>query len=125
MNTTVEIILSKYEDKVSELGLQLREFLLSNLKNINEQPDAAASIIGYNFGTGYKDLICTIIPSRKGIKLGLYKGSELPDPEKLLTGSGKVHKFVEIKSEKDIRSPALLNLLKQALKAHQMRIDNK
>lgn len=121
MNTTVEIILSKYENKISELGLQLREFILSNLKNISEQPDAAANIIGYNFGTGYKDLICTIMPSKRGLKLGFYKGSELPDPQKLLTGSGKVHKFVEIKSAHDISSPALKRLLTEAVNAWRAR----
>jgi hypothetical protein len=121
MSSALEKILSKYEEKISTLGYQLREFLLKNLDNINEQADEAASIIGFNYGTGYKDLICTIMPSKKGIKLGFYKGSELPDPAKLLTGSGKVHKFVEINSVKDISNPALKELLSEAIKARQNR----
>ena len=121
MNTTAEDILSKYEEKISTLGFQLRKFLLKNIDNINEQPDEKANIIGFSYGTGYKDLICTIIPSKKAIKLGFYKGSELPDPAKLLTGSGKVHKFVEINSPKDISNPALKKLLNEAIKAHQNR----
>ena len=83
---TPENILSKYSDDVSTLGLELRTFLLERLGDINEQADEAAGIIGYNYGTGYKDLICTIMPSTQGIKLGFYKGTELPDPAKLLTG---------------------------------------
>ena len=118
---TVDTILSKYEDKISVLGFRLREFLLKELSGIIEYPDAPANIIGYGFGPGYKDLICTIIPSKKGIKLGFYKGSELPDPEKLLTGTGKVHKYVEIKSENDISNPDLKKLLMNALKAYGKR----
>jgi Domain of unknown function (DU1801) len=121
MNAAAEKILTKYEEKISTIGFQLRDFLLKNIDNITEQPDESANVIGYNYGTGYKDLICTIIPSKKGMKLGFYKGSELPDPAKLLTGSGKVHKFVEINSAKDISNPALKKLLSEAIKAHQNR----
>jgi hypothetical protein len=119
---TVESILSQYEPKISTLGFELRAFLLSALKDIQEEAESSPNIIGYSYGKGYSNLICTIIPSKKGIKLGFYKGIELPDPEKLLTGSGKVHKFVEIKSKSDINNPALLNLLKEAVKLHHARI---
>ena len=79
-------------------------------------------MIGYSYGAGYKDLICTIILSKKGIKLGFYRGGELPDPKKLLTGSGKVHRYVEINSEEDIRNPALLALLEHAVDAREKRL---
>ena len=118
---TAEEILSRYEEKIAQLGLQLRDFLFSELKDINEEVDATANIISFNYGKGYKNIICVIIPSKKGIKLGFYKGSELPDPEKLLTGTGKVHRFVEIKSVQDINNPALKRLLKEAVAAYTIR----
>jgi|GEM_PF-1500318 len=92
-------ILAQFPESVAATGSGLRQFLLRQLKGVTEQPDPTANVIGYNYGAGYKDLICTIILSKKGIKLGFYKGSELPDPKKLLTGSGKVHRYVEINSE--------------------------
>ena len=122
---TAESILSRYEEKISTLGLQLRELLLSALKDIHEEADDSANIIGYNYGKGYSTLICTIILSKKGIKLGFYKGSELPDPDKLLTGSGKVHKFVEIKTKSDIKNPTLLKLINEAVKAYHKRTGDK
>ena len=118
---TAEEILSRYEEKIAQLGLQLRVFLFSELKDINEEVDASANIISFNYGKGYQNIICVIIPSKKGIKLGFYKGSELPDPEKLLTGTGKVHRFVEIKSVQDINNPALKRLLKEAVAAYTIR----
>jgi hypothetical protein len=120
--TTAEGILSKYDEEVSKLGFQLREFLLKELQQIIEYPDGPANIIGYGFGPGYKQLLCTIIPSKKGIKLGFYKGSELPDPKKLLMGSGKVHRYVEIKSENDVKDPAIKKLVDEALKAYHKRL---
>ena len=118
---TAEEILSRYEEKIAQAALQLRDFLFSELKDINEEVDATANIISFNYGKGYKNIICVILLSKKGIKLGFYKGSELPDPEKLLTGTGKVHRFVEIKSVRDINSPALKHLLKEAVTAYTIR----
>jgi hypothetical protein len=120
--TTAEGILSKYDEQVSTLGFKLREFLLTELKEIIEYPDGPANIIGYGFGPGYKQLLCTIIPSKKGIKLGFYKGIELPDPKRFLTGSGKVHRYVEIKSENDVKDPAIKKLLNEALNAYHKRV---
>lgn len=124
-NAAVEEILSRYDENISALAFQLRAFLLEHLENIAEQADQSANIVGYGYGPGYKDMICTIMLSKKGVKLGLYKGTELPDPAHLLMGTGKVHKFVEIHSAKEIREPALKNLLKEAVKAHQDRLSGK
>jgi hypothetical protein len=118
---TADKILAQFPQSVAATGLRLRQFLLRHLKGITEQPDLKANVIGYSYGTGYKDLICTIILSKKGIKLGFYKGAELPDPKKLLTGSGKVHRYVEIKSEEEIRNPALVELLEHAVEAWEKR----
>jgi hypothetical protein len=118
---SVDKILARFPPSIAAAGASLRQFLLARLKGITEQPDPKANVIGYSYGTGYKDMICTIILSKKGIKLGFYKGSELPDPEKLLTGSGKIHRYVEINSEKDIQNPALLALLEHAVQAREKR----
>lgn len=121
MSARAEAILLKYNEPVSTLGLQLRELLRSQLQDCTEVPDSSANILSYGYGKGYSDTVCVIIPSKKGIKLGFYKGTELHDPEKLLTGSGKVHRYVEIKSESNIRSIALTALISEALKAWKIR----
>ena len=118
---TVEDILSQFDEKTATLALQLRKFLFDEIKGVIEIPDNSANLIGYGFGSGYKDLICTILLSKQGVKLGFNRGSELPDPQKLLTGSGKVHRFVEVKTLSDIKSPGLKKLIAEALKAYELR----
>ena len=125
MQSKVEQIFVKYDKSISSLRLHLREFLHSLLDGCTEMPDLYANMIAYGYGTGYVDMVCTIIPSKKGIKLGFYKGSDLPDPENLLTGSGKVHRYVEIKSEKDIRRRAIRQLVKEAIKSWKTRKQTK
>ena len=125
MEPKVESILMQYDESVSSLAFHLRDFLLSQLDGCVEIPDIPAKMIAYGYGPGYTDMVCTIIPSKKGIKLGFYKGSELQDPTKLLTGSGKVHRYVEIKSERDIKNKALKQLVKEALKSWKSRKQTK
>jgi hypothetical protein len=62
--TTAEGILSQYDPEVSKLGFQLRELLLKELKEIIAYSDGPTNIIGYGFGPGYKQLLCTIIPCK-------------------------------------------------------------
>jgi hypothetical protein len=103
-------IFSKYDGPIADLGSATRDFLLANLPGVLEEADPAGGLIGYGFGPGYKGSICTIIPSTKEIKLGLYKGTELPDPDGLLEGSGKVHRYVVVRSAQDLRKPALRSI---------------
>jgi len=119
---TIIAFLSNYSPEISTLAASLRRFLLKNLTGIREQLDIKAKIIAFGYGAGYKDNICNILLSKSGVKLGLNKGAELSDPAKLLTGSGKVHKYAEIKSERDIKSSALKKLLTEAVKAYKVRI---
>lgn len=115
-------IFGKYSDTVSSLGFAVRELILHELPGVTETHDTSANILGYGYGPGYKDHVCAIIPSKKGIKLGFYKGGELPDPAGVMTGSGKVHKYVEIKSVKDPGDSVLRALLGHALKACRNRM---
>jgi len=116
---TVTDIFSKFDEDTATLASKLRKFILEELKDILEIPDNSVNLVGYGYGTGYKDLICVIMLSKEWIKLGLNRGSGLPDPNKLLTGSGKVHRYDEIKDEADIKSPALKKLVSGALKAYK------
>jgi hypothetical protein len=119
MNT--EFFLSGYDESITAIAMSLREFLFSQLPGIREEVDLPARIISYSYGPGYKNIICVIILSKKGIKLGFYKGGELPDPEKLLTGTGKVHRYVGLKSVETLDDPALIDLLAMAVAAYQKR----
>ena len=113
--------LSAYKEEVFNHALILREIVLKNLPNIVEQLDMSAKMIAYAYGQKYTDLICVIIPSKDGLKLGFNKGSTLPDPSRILKGSGKISRYVIIKTEADIHNPAIEDLLLVALNAYKER----
>ncbi len=120
-NDKVLIFLSQYDEKVYKLATELRQIVLKNLPEIIEVLDGPAKMIAYCYGQKYADLVCVIIPSKKGLKLGFNRGTELPDPQKMLEGKGKVSRYVEIKSADIIKSVALKTLIKEALKAYKLR----
>jgi hypothetical protein len=114
--------LSGYDLPVYNTTLQLRKIILANLKGIIEQVDLPAKMIAYCYGQKYIEMICTIIPSKKGLKLGFYKGNELPDPQQLLQGTGKISRYVEIKTSEKINAGAVKDLLKAAFEAYKQRM---
>ncbi len=121
----VDSFLSQYNDEVITHALILRTILSVNLPGIIEQVDVPAKMIAYCYGQKYIEMICTMIPSKKGLKLGFNRGVDLPDPEKMLEGTGKISRYVEIRSEKQIRSAALKKLLANALRMYKKRIKTK
>jgi len=114
--------LAQYPEPVPEHALQLRELISKTFPDIIEQLDMPAKMIGYAYGQKYVEMICTIIPSKKGLKLGFAYGPGLPDPEHLLEGNGKISRYVEIKSAQQIKSAGIKNLLKEGLKAYKLRV---
>jgi hypothetical protein len=117
----IETFLSQYKEPVFGYALQLRKILFANLPDIIEQIDIPAKMIAYCYGQKYSELICTIIPSKKGLKLGFNWGLELTDPGKLLQGKGKISRYVEIISEEQINSREINNLIENVLSVYKQK----
>jgi hypothetical protein len=117
----IDTFLADYPESIRETAQAARRLLRSALPDANETLDESAKLIGYGYGDGYKGIICTLIMSQTGVKLGFSRGSELPDPKHLLTGAGKVHRHVQLRSEADVAQPGLNRLLKGSLAAWRAR----
>ncbi len=118
---SVDELLRGYPAAVRETAGAARDLLTTVLPGIEEKADFSAKLIGYSYGPGYKGVVCTLILSKTGVKLGLFRGAELPDPKKLLAGEGKVHRHVQLRSPADLDRPGLKALLRAALKAWRAR----
>lgn len=123
MDIKISDFLANYTEQVYVRSIALREVILDTLPNVIEQLDIPAKMVAYCYGQKYAELICMLIPSKKGLKLGFYKGIDLPDPAHLLEGTGKISRYIEIKHEEQIQSPALKVLLEIALDLYKKRMD--
>ncbi len=116
-----EALLSNYPANVQAIARELRQVIFALLPAPLEMVHATRKVAGYGFGTRYADMVCSLIPSKGGVKLGLAYGASLPDPNKLLAGQGKVHRHVNFTTRADIKRPGVKLLLKAALAAQQRR----
>ena len=117
----VAALFESLDPKVRTLAEKARTLVLATLPGAIEIPDPKARVIGYGYGPGYKDMVATLILSKQGVKLGLVGGTELPDPDHLLEGSGRVHRYVAFTKAKEIGRPAVKTLLRRALAAWKAR----
>ena len=113
--------LTGYPTLVQGISFALRNTIREIMPDAREMTDTSDRVIGYGFGSGYADLICTIIPSKKGVKLGIVRGSELPDPKSLMEGAGKRHRYVAFSAPADLQKAGVKPLLKEAVKAWKRR----
>lgn len=114
-------LLKAYPPAVQELALAARKLMLRAVPKATEMVDRSAKLIGYGYSSGYRDLICTLIPSQMGVKIGVVRGSQLPDPTGLMQGSGKVHRYVSLRAITDLKRAGLMPLLKAAVVAWRGR----
>ncbi len=71
-----------------------------------------------NYGVGPRKMLdgyAYLMPQRAWVNLGFYQGVALPDPERLLDGTGAKMRHVKIRSLDDARRPALCALVAAAL----------
>jgi hypothetical protein len=118
---TVEALLRPYSAEVQTLAGGARELIHRLLPNVEETVDGSMPMISFGYGPGYRGMVCTLILGKNGVKLGLVRGSELADPRGLLEGSGKVHKYVQLRAPADLRKPGLKPLVAAALAAWRNR----
>jgi hypothetical protein len=76
-------LLERYPESVQSTARAARRFVLAILPGATELVDNSAPVIGYGYGTGYRDMTCTLILSQRGVKLGLVGGADLSDPRHL------------------------------------------
>lgn len=114
-------LLARYPPGVQTLAKRARRLILRLLPRVEETADRSSGIVAYGYGPGYKGMVCTLILSKAGVKIGLVRGGELEDPRGLLEGRGKVHRFIPLTSPADLARPGVSDLIAAAYAAWQAR----
>ncbi len=112
---SVKMFLNAYTRDVRSIAQRLRAFVREIAPDAIEQLDLSARIIGYGYSSRYADLVCVLMPLKARVNLGFARGAELPDPDRLLEGTGKRARHVKIRTAKDVENPGLRTLLKSAV----------
>ena len=114
---TLKELLAPYPREVQSLARAARALMMEVLPKVKETVDPTGPYITYAYEPGYKGVVSYITVSKQGVKLGVARGASLPDPKKLLQGSGKSNRHVVIKTPDDLETPGLRQLVRAALAA--------
>jgi len=72
-------------------------------------------VIGYSATERPSDCIVSLAANAKGVGLSFYYGSTLPDPHKILLGSGNQNRFIRLESAATLARPEVEALLRAAV----------
>lgn len=105
-----------YPTNVQVFAKKIRALILETIPEIQEFVDPPSKIVAYGFSEKYADLVCAIAPTKTYVNLMFSKGTQLSDPQKLLTGSGKKARHVKLDEDTLLDNPALKELIQQAMR---------
>lgn len=114
-DSVFEDMIAGAPDNVAALSRSARALIFDVLPTTVEVVWPRQRTAGY--GTGPKKMtehFCWLAPQRKHLVFGFYYGAELPDPEGVLDGTGTLMRHVKVRSEEDLRNPAVRQLVEVA-----------
>ena len=112
---TFEDTIARSSPRIQALAHQLRSLIVDVLPDVVEVPWPTQGVVGYGVGPKKQSQhFCYIAVQNDYVNLGFNYGAELPDPDQLLQGTGKLFRHMKIKREEDVTRPAVRRLLEIA-----------
>ncbi len=115
MNGGFDEITAEANPMVQELARRAKSLILEVMPDVVEVAWPRQKIISY--GVGPKKMsehFCYIAVLKERINLGFYYGADLPDPAKLLEGTGKSLRHIKISGLEQLTDPQLKQLVEAA-----------
>lgn len=110
--------LTAFPPDVCRLGEAARQRILKVVPHAAERVRVGWQLIGYNAPAYF----AFIAPQHDHLRIGFEWGVMLPDPARLLEGTGSQVRYVSIHAAKDLRRSALADLLRVAATIRPPRV---
>jgi hypothetical protein len=109
--------IAKFDAKNAALIRSVRKALRKQLPSANElvYDNFNFFVIGYCSTERPSDCIVSIAAAANGVGLSFYYGATLPDPHKLLLGSGSQNRFLRLESAATLARPGVEELIAAAV----------
>jgi hypothetical protein len=109
--------LASYAPHVSWLTLAVREIVMEEAPGAIESISKGYAVaIGFSFtGKPMKDGFCHVVTYSDHVNLGFNRGALLPDPNRVLEGSGKMIRHLTFRGEEDLHRPFVRRYLQAAI----------
>ena len=111
-----ESILKPHSAEIQNIARALRALIESLHPSSFETPRNGERCTTYGIGPKkMTEAYAHIMPIKSSVNLGFYHGKSLPDPRRLLEGTGKSARHVKITDLKMVRSAAVKALLQASV----------
>jgi hypothetical protein len=112
----LESFIDKFDDANAALIRSLRAALQARLPDCAElvYDNYNFLVIGFSPTDRPSDYVVSIAASASGVILSFNRGAELLDSEGILEGSGKVNRFIRLRSAADLAQPGVEELIQRA-----------
>ncbi len=116
--TQLQGFIDKFESKHQAVIRSVRKALRKRLPTANElvYDNYNFFVIGYSPTERPSDTFFSIAAAANGVGLAFYRGATLPDPHKVLLGSGRQNRFVRLESAETLKRPEIAALVDAAIK---------
>jgi len=108
--------IAKFDPKVAKLiracRAEVRRLLPTAIELVYDNYNFF--VIGYASTERASDAILSIAAAANGVGLAFIHGASLPDPYRLLLGSGKQNRFIRLPTIDPLKSPAVETLIRAA-----------
>lgn len=119
MSNGLEEMAAAFGPRVQDLASRTRALIFDVYPEVVKVPWPRQNVTGYGIGPKkMSEHFCYIALHKDHVNLGFNQSAELPDPEGLLEGPGKMLRHTKITEPEDLRDPTLRSLL-EAARAHR------
>jgi hypothetical protein len=118
--------INKFDSRNAALIRSVRKVLRKRMPSANElvYDNYNFFVIGYCSTERPSDCIVSIAAAANGVGLSFYYGATLPDPHKLLLGSGGQNRFIRIESATILTRPEIEGLIAAAIAQAERPLPN-
>jgi hypothetical protein len=115
MSNGLKEMTAAFDPRVRDLAARTQALVFDVYPEVVEVPWPRQNVAGYGIGPKkMSEHFCYIALYDDHVNLGFNQGAELPDPEGLLEGPGKMLRHTKIAEPEDLEDPAVRRLLEAA-----------
>ena len=114
MTDEADDLFAASDPAVRAIAQRARALIRELLPDAVEQVDMADRLIAYGRDRTTRGLVCAVALQRSYANLMFARGTELPDPDGLLEGTGKHARHVKLRSVADVERPSVRALTETA-----------
>lgn len=114
MSNGIESFLQNYPAEVQELMRVAQGWVKEVLPNSSEELALGYKMIMYKLRPNGRQFVVYLAPYPKHVNLGFLMGTSLPDPDRLLKGTGKTLRHIKIRQGSDLDKAGVREVVEAA-----------